>query len=298
MGRLLPALACLGLLSDAWPAPIKVLPPPDARPIRTRAVARLELPVNPDHDAIVLYRAIEHRRPVFNGYSGYFAPHYWALQYLLDQADPGVLTRLSAFGAIEVVVDHDLDDGGRWRHFVASYPEAERVHEDDRSTTYRIQRGPHVGALPKIEGEMLPIASIAAVANAALVNAMTDHDLITRWHAGRAQRPGDRIIVDLGAMRQVGGAEMLIGGYVADFPRQLSIETSPDGETWLQAWSGGTGLMAFAAALEDPLNVTLPFGFEPRPARYVRFTQTGTEAIYYWSIAELRIRGQSAIGNR
>jgi hypothetical protein len=50
-------------------------------------------------------------------------------------------------------------------------------------------------------------------------------------------------------------------------------------------------MMAFAAAIEDPRNVTLPFAFEPRHARYLRFTQDGLEQIYYWSIAELRIRG-------
>ena len=62
----------------------------------TRATARLELPVYPAHDTIALYRATGHHRPTFNGYSGYFAPHYWALQYLLEQHDPAVLTRLSA----------------------------------------------------------------------------------------------------------------------------------------------------------------------------------------------------------
>ena len=69
------------------------------------------------------------------------------------------------------------------------------------------------------------------------------------------------------------------------------IATSADGLTWSDAWTGGTAMVAFAAALEDPLNVTLPFGFERRHARYLRFTQIGFEQIYYWSIAELRIRG-------
>lgn len=112
-----------------------------------------------------------------------------------------------------------------------------------------------------------------------------------RWHAGREQRPGDRIVVDLGRSRSVHGVEMAIGGYVADFPRQLLIETSPDGWEWREAWVGGTALITFSAALEDPLAVTLPFPFSPRDARFLRFTQTGTERIYYWSIAELRIKG-------
>ena len=87
----LPVLACVGLLSDSWPVGIALERPPEARPIQTRAMARLELPISPVHDATVLYRATAHRRPVFNGYSGYFAPHYWALQYLVEQRDGEVL---------------------------------------------------------------------------------------------------------------------------------------------------------------------------------------------------------------
>jgi len=121
---------------------------------------------------------------------------------------------------------------------------------------------------------------------------MTDHDILTRWHAGREQRPGDSMTVDLGQPRTVHGAETLIGGYVADFPRQLSIETSLDGQLWSPAWGGGTALMAFSAALADPLNVPLAFPFDPRAARYLRFTQTGSEQVYYWSVAELRVLGR------
>lgn len=292
LAKALPALACAGLLTDAWAAPIPMESPPAPRPIHTPAVARLELPVGLPHDAVVLYRAVGHRRPVVNGYSGYFAPHYWALRYLLEQGNPEVLTRLSGLGAIEVVVDHDLDDSGRWRHFVGSHPQAEAVYRDEQYTTYRIAHGAAIKPLAKIEGDLLPVRSIAAADNPALVGGMTDGDIVTRWHAGREQRPGDSITVDLGDTREVNGVEMLIGGYVADFPRQLSIATSLDGATWADAWTGGTATTAFAAALEDPLTVALPFGFPPHPARYLRLTQNGSERIYYWSIAELRIRGR------
>jgi hypothetical protein len=85
---------------------------------------------------------------------------------------------------------------------------------------------------------------------------------------------------------------MLLGGYVTDFPRQLTIETSLDNERWSQAWKGNVPVVAMSAALEDPRRYTLPFPVAARPARYVRFTQTGTEAVFYWSIAELRIHGR------
>lgn len=292
LAKALPALACAGLLLDAWPVPIAMERPPAPRPTRTPAVARLELPVGPPRDAVVLYRAIEHRVPVVNGYSGYFAPHYWALRYLLDEENPGVLTRLSELGALEVVVDHDLDETGKWRRFVGGYPRAAVIYEDEAYTTYRIERGARMQPLPEIGGQVLPIRSISATVSPELVADMTDEDILTRWHAGREQRPGDNLMVDLGGPREVHGVEMLIAGYVADFPRKLSIATSLDGGSWSEAWTGGTALMAFEAALEDPLNVTLPFAFAPRQARYLRLTQNGAERIYYWSVAELRIRGR------
>jgi hypothetical protein len=292
LAKALPALACAGLLLDAWPVPITMKRPPAPRPIRTPAVARLELPVEPLRDPVVLYRAIEHRVPLVNGYSGYFAPHYWALRYLLDEENPGVLTRLSELGALEVVVDHDLDGTGKWRRFVGGCPRASLVYEDEAYTTYRIERGEHVQPLPKIEGPVLPISSISAAVSPELVADMTDGDILTRWHTGREQRAGDSITVDLGVPREVHGVEMSIAGYVTDFPRGLSIATSLDGGNWSGGWTGGAAIRAFEAALEDPLNVTLPFAFAPRQARYIRLTQTGAERIYYWSVAELRIRGR------
>lgn len=290
--RAVPVLASCLVVAEAWPMPIKLWEPPPLWPSHTRAVARLELPVTPVHDLRALYRAIYHRRPLLNGYSGYFAPHYWALQYLLEQHDPGVLTRLSAFGPIEVVVDHAEDRDGQWRTFLRAHPQAEQVYSDEAYTSFRIAPGERVQPLPEVPGPVVAIQSLRAEANQGLTGAMIDGDIISRWHAGRAQAPGDFLTADLGATHEITGVRMLIGGYVADFPRKLTIETSLDGQAWTEAWTGNTSLMAFSAALEDPGRITLPFPFAARPARYVRFTQTGTEGTYYWSIAELQIVGR------
>jgi len=289
--RAIPVVACLGMLIDAWPVPIVMEMRPADRPNHTRAVARLDLPPVPSHDTISLFRATEHGRPLLNGYSGYFAPHYSAMQYMINHHDPAVLTRLSSFGPIEVVIDRDWDPGDALRTFLVSAPQTTLVYRDDRYTAFRVERGPYTAALPKPEGQSLPIASISAQCNPAIVGAMIDHDMMTRWHCGREQRPGDSFTVDLGAVRKVGGAELIIAGFVADFPRQLRIETSTDATTWATAWDGNAPAVALSAALEDPLNIAMPFQFERRPARYVRFTQLGTEETYYWSVVEMRIVG-------
>lgn len=286
------AAACVGVLADGWPLPVRLEPAPSARPAHTRAVARLDLPATPWHDTIALYRATEHGRPLLNGYSGYFAPHYWPLQYLVTQHDPAVLTRMSSLGPLEVVIDKGLDAGGELQKFVAGHPQASLVFEDADYASFRIERGRHVGLLPDIAGEPLRIASISSDVGSPLLPNMLDGNIVSRWSTGREQRRGDHFAVDLGAVHTVHGVRMLIGGFTTDFPRMMSIETSLDGGTWSPGWSGATGLLALSAALEDPLDVSMPFVLEPRNARYVRFTERKSDEKYYWSVAELSILGR------
>ena len=191
--RAIPVLACLGMLIDAWPVPIVMEKRPADRPNHTRAVARLDLPPVPSHDSISLYRATEHRRPLFNGYSGYFAPHYSAMEYMIKHHDPALLARLSSFGPIEVVIDHDWDPDAGLRRFLGSAPQSTLLYRDDRYSAFRVERGPYSAALPKLQGQSLPIASISAAFNAAIVGAMIDHDIMSRsvaqsrsaWCAGK-----------------------------------------------------------------------------------------------------------------
>jgi hypothetical protein len=246
----------------------------------------------PPHDSIALFRATEHKRPLFNGYSGYFAPHYWAMQYMIKHHDPEVLTRLSSFGPFEVVVDHDWDPGDGLRRFLLAAPKASLVYHDDRYSSFRVERGPFAGTLPRPPGQPLAIASIKARCNDSSTGAMVDGDLETRWACGREQRAGDAFTVDLGADRHVTGVETLLAGFVADFPRKLSIDTSSDGSNWSTAWTGDTAIIALSTALEDPLKIPLPFTFQPRQARYLRMTELVDEETYYWSVAELRVIGE------
>ena len=290
--RVIPAIACVGVLADSWPRPIPLQKRPTPRPVHSRVVARLDLPAVPPHDTISLFRAIEHKRPLFNGYSGYFAPHYWAMQYMIKHHDPAVLARLSSFGPIEVMVDHDWDQGAPLRRFLLSAPQVSLIYRDDRYSAFRIERGAQASAVARPQGQALPIASVKAQCNETSAREMFDGDIMTRWSCGRQQQPGDTFTLDLGLERQVTGAELLIAGFVGDFPRQLTIETSIDGSNWSPAWNGDTALIALSAALEDPLNIPMPFIFDSRRARYLRFTQLGSEEIYYWSVAELRIVGQ------
>lgn len=283
---------CLAVLADGWTTGLELPERPAPRPNRTTAHARLDLPIFVLQDLRSLYWAIAHQRPVVNGYSGYFARHYWVLQYLITSRDHDVLTQLARYGDLEITVDHQEDDDQRnWESYVASHPLAEVVFQGPQWSAYRIRKPENLQAPQRLDGPALPIAARSANVGATSLHLMTDGDLVSRWAAGRHQRAGDSVTLDLGSARSVKGLELMIGAYVADFPRRLLIETSLDGTTWQQAWSGPGSGATLIGALLDPRQLPLSFAFGPTTTRYIRLTQTGSEPMYYWSIAEVKIVG-------
>lgn len=285
--------ACLAVLADGWTTGLELPERPPARPNRTMAQARLDLPMYVGHDLQSLYWAIAHERPVVNGYSGYFARHYWVLRYLITNQDHDVLTHLARYGDLEIGVDRMPEELAEvnWDGYVASHPAAEKVYESPQWSAYRIRKPENLAPPRRLQGPVIPIAASSAnVANYSL-HVMMDGDLLTRWSAGRHQRAGDSVTVDLGSPQNVQGIEMWIGAYVADFPRELLIETSLDGAVWQRAWAGPGSGPTLIAALLDARQLPLTFAFGPATARYIRLTQTGTEPLYYWTIAELKVVG-------
>ena len=285
------AIVCALLLVEAWPTALPLIEPPAWRPSQTQAVSRLELPMGSVPDLIALYRATQHRRPLANGYSGYFAPHYGAFQDLLVRKSSAALSHLASFGEVEVVVNH-VDDGDRgWRTFLSAQPNVQVAGEHPDYTVYRLPRSSEGLRVPQFSAPPLGIAGISASTAQDRVNRMTDGDLITRWDTAGPQDPTNAVTVDLGAAKQVEGIEMVIAGFVADFPRVLVVELSEDGLSWSTVWEGETALQTYVAALEMPRTVPLRIPLGNRRAQHIRMRQTGRERIYYWSIAELKVYG-------
>ena len=288
--RVLPAVIVAGLLVDAWPNELPMAPRPSDRPNRVEADLRLDLPLGPDFDTVALFRAASHGRPLINGYSGYFAPHYTSMRRLLREGNASVIERLSEYGALEIVVDHELDTDGSWSKFAAALPMARRVYADETSSTYFVPKRADRTTAPA--GTPLPFTVTTASINSELGPTVHDNNLYTRWHAGREQRRGDSLTVDLGSARAITAVELLIGGYVTDYARELVVAASDDGERWTEVWSGPTGFLTFSGGLDRPRDMPATIPLPATRARFLRFTQTGTELVYYWSIAELRIFGK------
>jgi hypothetical protein len=286
------ALVAFGVLADTWMSAMPLADTP--KPFRAMACEGaksgplIELPLGEtDSDVAAMYRQMSHKRPVVNGYSGYFPPHYSALQFGLTLRDPDVLTQLARYGVTDVVVNRERDRDGRWDQYVSSHPRARRVCREGQQTLYQIS---DAGTAAPAAGHPVAVSAVRPNVNETVVAAMFDGDRTTRWQSGPQS---DRTIVDLdlGAVRTVTGVDLMLGRFVQDFARGLVIEVSEDGQSWREVWRGGSAGLAITAALESPLDVPLRYRFAPSPARIIRMRLTKNDETYYWSIAELAVVG-------
>ena len=279
-------------LADCWIAPMLIAPAPARSAVLERAARHpvIELPIRSrDADLAAMYRSMFHGQPVANGYSGYLAPHYPALQSAAANLDPLLLTSLASVGVRDVRIDRATDVEGMYAQYVARHPGAELIAEDEDELLFRLPPAP-----PPREalatGPELSIAHLDANVKPDRVDFMLDGDRWTRWDTG-PQRKGHELRIDLGTEQAVEAVSTALGPYFHDFPRVLSVEVSRDGEDWLEVWRGPTATLAMTSALRAPADLPLVFPIGGRRARFLRLRQLGEDPDFYWSIAELKVLG-------
>jgi hypothetical protein len=293
------AIVALGVMADTWVSKFPLVKAPESWKAEacgsndtttTRQGALLELPVGESFaDVAAMYRSMSHGRPVVNGYSGYFPPHYAALRFGVSFREDEMLTQLAAHGTSHIAINEDHDQDGALRRYVSAHAGAELVCREDRRSLYRLNdtRTPDTFAV----AFALPIRAVRSNTNPEKVDNMTDGDLETRWESG-PQTEGTWIVIDLGeSPRVVHALELKLGPFFEDFPRVLAIEASSDAQSWREVWRGPSAARAFVAAFETPREVPLRFEIASPPARYFRLMLLSNDEIYYWSIAELKVLG-------
>jgi len=281
-----------GVLIDSWlgEMPLPTLPArsPRLESLSTQS-AVLELPLgDPGDDLQALYRSMYHRRPLVNGYSGFFPRHFDVLRAGLDARDPRMFDAVTVWGPVAVAVRTDGDPGGTWLRQIADRPDAVPLGEERGRRVFLLQASPR----PPDADHLRPLdvrSAWSSVHNDQIAFAL-DGNPETRWESG-PQRGVETVTIDLGASRTVEALSMTIGEHVNDFPRALLIESSNDERTWTTAWEGTTAAVAFLGAAQHPREVPLTFVLPHPRARWLRLRQLGNDPVYYWSIFELRIFG-------
>ncbi len=260
MRILLAACVCAGLAADGAIEPLTGSPPPGRVDLPdASAAAVLELP--PDEAGVnvnAMLRAISHRRPLVNGYSGHVPPHYDILGQALRRQDPSPIVELARGRPLLLLVAERHDPAGTFRRLVESIPGVARGHVTSAGTSYLLPAQPQ---LRRPAG--------GAVHQAAVT-------LLPREHA----------VLDLGAPRVVRALEFPLGRRYPEVGRRFAIEVSGNGLDWTTAWEGWTGGTALAGALEDPVRVPMRFGLPDVTTRYLRIHPAPA-----WLVQDLVVRG-------
>jgi hypothetical protein len=285
--RIVATLAVIGLALDGWPREFAVRAEPERRPTPPGVAARLNLPMSDDQDALSLYQQTFDAVPLYNGFSGYGAPHQYAMRELLLAYDSRILQAMTTRGALGVVIDHESDPDGKYRSFVSRYPGA-TLHETHPAwSSYVLPAIPGGDLLPDEKGTPIAIKALTAYPSQPHTPRAVDGSLKTRWSGGLQQSAADFTIeiADPGVVSQV---VIDLGEFSTDFPMRLRLEVSPDGAQWATVYLGDTALHAYYAALRRPKQVSVVYPIGRDHVRFIRFTQLGW-GTHDWSIPEVRV---------
>jgi len=240
-----------------------------------------------DRDALALYQQTFDGVPLYNGFSGYGAPHQYAMRELLIAYDARMLHALASRGSLGVVIDHATDEKGEFRRYVGSYPGA-ALHETHPGwSSYTLPGHTEGDLLPDRAGVPVAIKALDAFPSPPHTPRARDGSLQTRWSGG-VQRAAADFTIELEQPSHVGQVVTELGEFWADFPMRLQIEVSPDGSQWETAYVGDTALHAYYAALRHPRSVPLVFSIDRDGVRFIRLKQLGW-GVHDWSIAEVHV---------
>lgn len=279
------AIVALALV-DGWIRPLPQHAPP--APLDLPSVLRaddvvLELPSGIVEDAAAMYRATIHGHRLANGLSGYHPPHYVALNESLYEGDIDALAGLPAADEVVAFVSRDAR-GDAVAEGLARVPWAAAIAETPTHRVFRLRREVPV---PDAGGRALSLAGADASESSADAGRLTDGDARTAWSTP-SQRGSEHVILDLGRSADVGGVDLAVGPFVAEFPRELAVDHSPDGVVWTTAWQGHTAAALVASAIATPTAPVIAVRFAPAPARFVRLRQVATST-RPWAIADVRV---------
>jgi hypothetical protein len=263
-------LLSVAILVESWPREIPMWEPPQRWDLSDRdgAGPLLVLPIlNEVNEAASMYRAIDHGRPLVNGYSGHIPPWYLQLREALNDSDDTVLEELARAGVTQVALVRRNDREGAWREFVSRRATLRRESASGFSLFDLAPPGPLLET-----GPALPILSVQANTHADTAHTLIDGRLETWWSTLAPQAEREEITLDLGEVRRA------------------EIDVSVNGTDWSGAWKGPTAGRAVGAVMRDHDVGRIRLDFADIDARFVRLRQRVRHRAS-WTIAELRVLG-------
>ncbi|MFK7861886.1 MAG: discoidin domain-containing protein [Granulosicoccus sp.] len=115
-------------------------------------------------------------------------------------------------------------------------------------------------------------------------NLAIDNSISSRWTSTQPQQPGQTFTINMNDSKLIDHVRMTTNNFDPfnlDYPRGYEIHLSDDGINWGDAVASGEG--------SDDGNTDI--FFTRQPAQFIRVTQTGGDAFYWWTIHELTAFG-------
>jgi F5/8 type C domain-containing protein len=282
-------LAAAGLLVDGWPGTFTLFPRPDVSAAPAGVSVRLNLPVTDDEDALSLYWQTHDGLPLENGFSGYAAPHYYAMREMLKAHDPRILAALATAGPVGVVIDRAADTDRAMQQFILSFPGVVTDQIRPAWSSYRIP-GRQSAAPPERSGQPLRIKALTAFPSQPHTVRAVDGDLTTRWSGGVQTGQAD-FTIELEQATYVRQVIIELGPFMTDYAKRLRVDVSSDGSSWETVFLGDTALEAYYGAVRHPREIPIVLPIERDRVRFIRLQQTGW-GTHDWSIAEISVTGR------
>ena len=118
---------------------------------------------------------------------------------------------------------------------------------------------------------------------------MWDNDYETRWSSDAPQAGHEWIEWAFDKPTNIGHVRFSLAKSVNDYPRNLLIEGSFDGETYRTLYED-RGLPKFLLGLvDDPEHVPIDIALPQNESLKLRLRQSGVSSTWYWSIHEMRL---------
>jgi hypothetical protein len=263
-------------------------------------------------ESIFQYFALDHKKKIINGYSGFVPPESFYIDRIFKTfPSQPCMDILRAFG-VKYVVFHPRI----WRDDVAAARLAriERYHRNNlrliETFQYEFKKPNALSEnfgedriyevlypgrdSPQVEPSLLSLLSpeewqVQAGVNQDLIPSIKDGDLLTRWHTGRAKRNGDTLTIELEKPAEQALISLYLGSYVSDFALDLFAEVSSDGEEWTSVplpYSAGDFAKDWIAnPLEPVQNITV----SGKEFRFIKLIQIGDDPKVFWSVAEMKV---------
>ncbi len=229
-------------------------------------------------DAAALYRMIQHRRPIVNGYSGHSPPHYRLIEHFEKQGDRDTLAHLRLERPILSVRD------GRPASIVPAAP---------------VRNGIDEATVPCADGSSPAAATLRRLrvhvrdpgASADVTQALEDGVLVSGWQSGDRQTAGASLEVLVEEAAPICAVQLELGARPLHYPRRLEVIAGglTQADPARSVWSGPTGFLALTGATRcertAPIVLRLPSVSTNRLLLQLREDEPTTP----WWIAEISV---------